>query len=320
MSDIGKAKQLPLREYFDHEEHDFTPWLKRNLDLLSSNDLLGVQLQDSQREVDVGSYSADLVAHGVANDRTVVIENQFNSTDHGHLGKSLVYAAGKEADVVVWIAEDFTSEHTRVLEMLNQRTDDGLGFFGFKAGLIQIKDSPYAIDFTPIVRPDNWSPVQTQEELSETEQAQLHFWKSFQSYLRENNLEHFASREAGGRASYAIRIGFSEAKIRPTARFGSDKLLCFVRLDNDESSFAGIEEDQFRSRVRDAVTSKQTEQIGPDIADKLEWKLKPGLTFDKIVLDYGQANFEDQNNWPAYHQWLAETADVLETVLTEKLA
>ena len=319
MTNIKKPKELPLREYFNHEEYAFTPWLKRNLDLLASSNLLGFQLENAQLEVDVGPYDADMVAQSVVNDKTVVIENQLDSTDHDHLGKSLVYAAGEEADVVVWIAKEFTPEHARAVEMLNQRTDDELAFFGFEAGLIQIEESPYAIDFKPVVRPDDWSPVQPEEELSETEQSQLEFWEAFRSHLRENNLDDFASRGARGSPSYYISIGFSEATIRPTARFSSDSLLCLVRLDNNESSFAGLVEDQFRSRVQDVAASMQTEQIGPDIAEELEWEPEPDSTFDKIVLDYGNADFGNRENWSEYHQWLAETADVLERVLTEQL-
>lgn len=318
MTNIKKYRELPLREQFDHEEYNFTPWLKDQLALLASNDLLGFQLEKPQLEVNVGPYNADIVAETVVEDNKVVIENQFDETDHDHLGKSLVYAAGQEADVVVWIAEEFTSEHTQALEMLNQKTEDEFAVFGFEANLIQIEDSPYAIDFNPIVRPD-WRPISTEVESEGGEQQQLEFWEAFRSHLEENEMEHFATRAADDKASYAIRIGFSEAKVRPTARFDSNDLICFVRLDNDENSFAGLEEDRFRSRVHDIASSIQTDQISPDIAEELKWKREPELTFDKIILEYGNADFGNRENWPEYHQWLAETADILETVLTEQL-
>lgn len=39
-----------------------------------------------------------------------VIENQFGTTNHKHLGQLITYMAGFNAEVVVWIVEDFNKE------------------------------------------------------------------------------------------------------------------------------------------------------------------------------------------------------------------
>jgi hypothetical protein len=318
MTDIKPPKEIPLREHFDHEEHDFTPWLLENLHLLQEDELLGFRLENPQREVNIGSYNADIVAEGVTNDRTVIIENEYNSTDHDHLGKSLVYAAGAEADVVVWIAETFTPEHTRAIQMLNRRTDDELAFFGIEAGLKQIGDSPYAIDFIPVVRPDNWSPINADKELSATEQSQLQFWEQFRSHLREQGYGTFASRQARASASYHISIGFSEAYIRPTARFQDETLYCAVRVTDRDGEFAGLEEEAVRQKIQEIASGMDTQQIQQDIADTLTWNPNPEGKYDTIRVDYGEANFAD-TQWADYHQWLAEIAEVFNKVLTKQL-
>jgi predicted TIM-barrel fold metal-dependent hydrolase len=128
-SELAELKSVSVNEYFDHEEKDFTPWLAENISLLEHDDLLNIPLEVQQREASVGRYRADIVARDPETDRTVVIENQFGETDHTHLGQSLVYTAGMEADIVVWIAENFTDEHASVLRWLNDRTDEEAAFF-----------------------------------------------------------------------------------------------------------------------------------------------------------------------------------------------
>jgi hypothetical protein len=58
-------------------------------------------------------------------------------TDHGHLGQLLVYASGLEAVVVVWVAPAFRDDHRRTLDWLNERTDEGVSFFGVEVGIVK---------------------------------------------------------------------------------------------------------------------------------------------------------------------------------------
>ena len=59
----------------------------------------------TQTEAAVGGYSLDVLATDVNQKRQVIIENQLTATDHDHLGKLLTYAAGYDANVVVWLTE-----------------------------------------------------------------------------------------------------------------------------------------------------------------------------------------------------------------------
>lgn len=104
------------------EEHHLTPWLAKNLDLLERE--LSLELELVAREHRVGSYELDLLLSS-SDGRSVIVENQFGPSNHGHLGQLLTYAGGTEADVVVWLAESFRDEHLAALQWLNNSTEEG---------------------------------------------------------------------------------------------------------------------------------------------------------------------------------------------------
>ena len=96
---LGKIELLSIRELWNHEERDFTPWLAQNIDQLS--DVLGVPVVVDQIEHKVGSYELDILGHVDENDAIVIVENQLSATDHGDLGQLITYASGLEAAIIV---------------------------------------------------------------------------------------------------------------------------------------------------------------------------------------------------------------------------
>ncbi|AFZ73771.1 hypothetical protein [Natronobacterium gregoryi] len=57
-SELKRIDEVPLREVWEHEEQDFTPWLLENIDQLAS--LIGIEIDDANRETAVGDYTATL--------------------------------------------------------------------------------------------------------------------------------------------------------------------------------------------------------------------------------------------------------------------
>lgn len=162
---LGRLRRVEdPRAVWASESGDFTPWLAENLDVLAAE--LDLALTLTATEVAVGDFRLDIQAE-TEDGRIVVIENQLERTDHGHLGQLLVYASGLEAAAVVWVAPRFRDEFRRSLDWLNGRTDTGVDFFGVEVGVVQIGDTgPRAPVFEVVSRPNAW-----QKEVKETSTA-----------------------------------------------------------------------------------------------------------------------------------------------------
>ena len=59
-SAIDRLQPVPIRDVWQDEARDLTPWLADNLDALS--EALGIDLELEGTEISVGPFSADLVS------------------------------------------------------------------------------------------------------------------------------------------------------------------------------------------------------------------------------------------------------------------
>ncbi len=151
---LGRLRHVAqAREVWPSEAGHLTPWLAANLDVLA--DELGLSLTLVATEVPVGDFRLDIQAE-TADGRVLIIENQLERTDHGHLGQIMVYASGLEAALVIWVAPTFRDDHRRTLDWLNERTDEGLNVFGVEVGIVQIGGGPKAPVFDVVARPNDW--------------------------------------------------------------------------------------------------------------------------------------------------------------------
>ena len=146
---------LDLRSRWENEAWHFTPWLARNLGILSA--VLGAKLQLVQIEKPVGPFFCDILAKEVDTGEKVAIENQLEWTDHTHLTQLLTYAAGLDARIAVWVAPEFRYEHAEALHWLNKWTHDGLQFFGVKVMLRKNGNVPLEPRLLPVVTPHCWN-------------------------------------------------------------------------------------------------------------------------------------------------------------------
>ena len=94
MSELGRLQQVDLREVWETEAQDFTPWLAKEENLSVLANTLRMELELESQETNVGPFRADILCRNADGGSWVLIENQLERTDHRHLGQLLTYAAG----------------------------------------------------------------------------------------------------------------------------------------------------------------------------------------------------------------------------------
>ena len=118
---LSKLERVPLRNAWEHEASDFTPWLAETENLNALAIKLGLsELVHVATEHWVGDFKLDILC--TDGDEQVIIENQLEKTNHSHLGQIIAYAAGVGAKKVIWVAESFRPEHASALQFLNDNT------------------------------------------------------------------------------------------------------------------------------------------------------------------------------------------------------
>ena len=177
---LDKLKKVDLRDVWPHEALDFTKWLSEEPNLAILSSAVGIELELIETESSVGSFNVDIYAQEAGTGRKVIIENQLEDTNHDHLGKVITYAAGKGAEVVVWVVARARDEHRQAIEWLNQHTDSDFGFFLVEIELWSIGDSLPAPRFNVVEQPNEWAKaIKLSEGLSETERVKLSYWTKY---------------------------------------------------------------------------------------------------------------------------------------------
>jgi hypothetical protein len=182
---LGRLVTVHPRDVWPHEAQAFTPWLLANVDVLA--DLLGMELELEVAEHPVGGFSLDLLGRDLSDDSVVIVENQLEQSDHGHLGQILTYAAGTDPRTIVWISTGFRPEHRAALDWLNEHTDPDVRFFGIEIQVVKIGTSEPAPNFKLAAQPNDWGKrvraAAATTGLSERSQLYWDFWEQFLSRI-----------------------------------------------------------------------------------------------------------------------------------------
>lgn len=304
MKQISKVKRLKLREIWEKEAADFTPWLAENIQSLG--EALGMDLELQTQEAPVGDFSLDLLAKDLGSNRLVVIENQLNQTDHDHLGKLLTYADGYDAAVVIWVSEAIRDEHRQALDWLNRRTDAETEVFGVVVEVLQIGNSEPAYNFKPVVFPNDWQKRTRSQSSSTTSTRGEAYRQYFQPLIDELREKHHftGARVAQPQSRYAFSIGTSG--IPASAVFagnGTVRVELYIDVGNGDTNKAlfdwlrerkeTIEKDcgfplnweplEERRACRISVTRPGSIESSPDeLAEFRKWQIERLLIFKRV--------------------------------------
>ncbi len=183
--EVGFIETVAIRKVWRTENSDFTPWLQSHIGELDK--VLGLGLSAPQREVGAGAFSIDLVAE--TNFGDVVIENQFDKSDHRHLGQLVTYLSHREVQRAIWIVEEARPEHVKAVKTLN---DCGVAqIWMVTVQTIRICGSPVAPLFTVVAEPpeDAMTKGRTDRGLTPAERQSRDFMAALFAQARDEGID-----------------------------------------------------------------------------------------------------------------------------------
>ena len=79
--ELGNIEQIDVREIWEKEDADFTPWLAQEENIRRLSLALGIDLVVEAEEKEVGPFRADILCKDEATEEWVLIENQLERTE-----------------------------------------------------------------------------------------------------------------------------------------------------------------------------------------------------------------------------------------------
>ena len=311
MKTLGKFQKVELRDYWEDEAKEFTPWLSKDENIEILSEAIGIDIEIEGKEVSVGNYKADLVGRDISTNKKIIIENQLEKTNHDHLGKIITYASGIGASIIIWICKNITEEHRQAIDWLNENMSDDIGFFGIEIELWKIDGSNPAPKFNIICRPNEWAKnvkhtsASFGQEISETKLLQLEYWNYLKDYFNQNGTA-LSLRTPRAQHWYLISVGRSIFNISLTVNTMQNRLGCelYMRGENAKRAFSELR--------------LEKDKIEKEIGVELNWQELPDGQDSRIVL-YSNGNIKDRNIWDEISEWFKKYAELFYEVFNERV-
>jgi hypothetical protein len=318
MSDdkIAEIKTESMTEQFEHEEHDFTPWLSENIEMLSSDDLLKISFDEVEEERTViDNKRVDLIANDSENGIKAVIENQFGKSDPDHLGRSLVYASDTGADIVVWIAENLLERHKSTIRWLNSTTNNDIFYFAIEVNLRQIGESPYAVEFQAHERPENWEERVKKEYLRDKEKRRLEFWQDFQQECDKLGLKGREPNKSASHSVYIFETRNRPAFIRPTVHYSSSPMNMIRFYEKSRSILRNEDKKNKLIQIIEEAISDMDIDLTTEIIDSITTDIDDNNDFDKLIIKNESIDHDKFKQVEEALGWMIDTTQLLEMAL-----
>lgn len=298
--EIGRLEKQDIRDVWPREDSDFTPWLAEpdNLDLLAETLGLG-SLDEIYDEVAVGRFRADLVCRDLDGHR-VIIENQFATSDHKHLGQLLTYLAGTEARTIVWIAEHIREEHRAAIAWLNSSTSLEYAFFGVELEVWRIGPSAAAPKFEVVEQPNNWerrSKAQVPQPATADALQRMEYWEAF--------LARWPAQEGLQIPASAPNHGWLKLAFTPSLAVPCGGGIYIYRQLSDRTIGVYLSIRKHEPGVFGAWVQSIAAKAYPSLADG-SWELNASDSY--IFLAIQEADARKGTEWSDQHQWMIDQA------------
>lgn len=294
---IGKLKEVDIRNLWKHEQYDFSEWLSQSENIKLLDDILGLTLTDITKEAYVGSYRCDIFAKDESSGIKVIIENQLEASNHDHLGKIITYASGLDAEVIVWIVKQAKEEHRSAIEWLNNNTNNNVNFFLIELHAYTIENSVPAPFFEVIEKPNGFiknSKINgEQDNLNKSQSERLEFWNRFNEILIDRG-KPFNVRKATTDHWYDVALGTSEAHVSINL-VNKESVVCIDLYINDNKE------------LFDILYSKK-DIIENDLGFKLIWDRLDNGKASRIKYKIKGLNYDNHSNYDELMNQVIDTA------------
>ncbi|MCA9138084.1 MAG: DUF4268 domain-containing protein [Planctomycetales bacterium] len=301
---LGRLHKVEIREIWQSEPGDFTPWLASDENIALLGETIGLDLEVEAQEKNVGPFRADILCKDTASQTWVLIENQLERTDHIHLGQLVTYAAGLQAATIIWVAARFTDEHRAALDWLNEITSEEFSFFGLEVELWRIGDSPAAPKFNIVSKPNDWSrsiasaAKGVQGELTETQQVQLAYWTALRDLMEE--------KSGAVNPTKAHPVGFMDFSLGKSGIW----LTATIRV-RDKGITVGLTVGTTNSLAYFKLLESDKNQYEATFGMPLHWRERPGKKQKLIQVHLENADPSDRDDWPRQHAWIHDMLERL---------
>jgi len=300
---LGRLQRVELRDCWDREDTDFTPWLAAEGNIALLGDAIGMELEVQQEEASVGPFRADILCKNTASDELVIIENQLERTDHSHLGQTLTYAAGLDAVTIIWVAARFTEEHRAALDWLNRISHEAFRFFGIEIEVWKIGDSAPAPKFNIVAKPNDWSKTVKEAAarrgtLTDGQKAQVEYWTEFGAFLESQGARFKPPKPY---PSNWMGWGIGRSGSHLIAVVNAKEIIVRVEVNTREHPtwFPKLSQDQ--------------EAIDAELGFAPEWDAKPGNKHS-VVSCSTKSNLRSAEARPPAFTWMLKHMDAFDRV------
>ena len=304
---LGALELLNPRSVWPREDTDFTPWLAVHPEVLAK--ALGIDLEITEMEHLVGPFRVDLLGRDLTFDKILIVENQLEESDHGHLGQLMTYAAGTDAATIVWITTSLREEHRQALEWLNQQTGVDTHFFGVEVGVVHIGNSLPAPLLSVVVEPNDWQKAArnvTAGAGSSKSAMYAIFWDQFLSRLRADRPSWTRATRGPSANWFSMSVGVPSG-CSINAVFGQGGHLrteVYIDLGTvDETT-------EFFERLVAQRTAFETAY-----GRTLSWEPLENRRASRIA-EHREGLIESSDEYPDYLDWLVDTGDRMRQALT----
>lgn len=299
MDCLGKLESVAIRKVWKHET-DFSAWLAQEENLKRLGETIGIDILEGEAEAGVGDFRADILAQEDGSDRRIIIETQYGDTDHKHLGQVITYAAGTNAQILIWVVEEARDEHRAAIQWLNAHTSEELAIFLVKIEIFRIGDSMPAPNFTILERPNSWLKTTRKSETdTAAKQRNYQWWEAFLNYTSNHPT---LAKEIGKRTPsryHYMNYGLGSSRYHIVLYAIKNEITTGVYISNDKDLFNHF--------------YNQREQIEKDLGFKMEWFPLENKQASRIDISR-QADTSDVKNASEHFKWYCDILRAIKRV------